>query len=135
MADSPPTASTPSSTPVTSTPAGADEEKVPLLDVLDDLGQTLTQSELPSSSKLMHVVGAIVKVLDHAGVQVADELYPAEPEPVARPETAEAVHRAKTNTRLDRLEGLLERVVGHLDSSSKPADSTEPAPPSSAEGS
>jgi hypothetical protein len=102
-----------------------DEDQPPLLHFLDDLGGTLTQSELPSPSKLLHVVGAMVKVMDHAGVQVADELYPEEPEPVARPETAAAVHQAKTNTRLDQLEGILERVLGHLEDKSPAAD----APP------
>ena len=107
------------------------EDKIPLLDVLGDLGQTLTQSELPASSQLLHVVGAVVKVLDHAGVEVADELWPAEPAAVVRPETQEAVHRQATNqtlaahqSALERIEALLERAVG--------GGKTDDAPPAPA---
>lgn len=109
-------------------PTAPQEDKVPLLDALADLGDTLTQADIPAPSRLLHTVGAIVKVLDNAGVQVADELYPAEEEPVARPETAQAQHQVKTESRLDRLEGALERVLGHLENKSEPASADEPAP-------
>lgn len=105
-------------------PQVPDDEKPSLLTVLEDLGDTLVQSELPSPSKMQHILGAVVKVMDHAGVEVADELYPAEPEPVSRPETAQAQHAAKTNTRLDRLENALERVLGHLEGQA----ASQPAP-------
>lgn len=115
--------------PTAPAPQQPDEEKVPLLDALSDLGDTLTQSELPGPSKVLHIVGAIVKVLQNADVKVADELYPAEPEPVSRPETAQAQSQKATDSRLERLEGALERVLGHLES--KPAaagpDATGPA--------
>lgn len=99
------------------------EEKVPLLDVLHDLGQTLTQSELPTPAALQHVVGAIVKVMDHAGVEVDDSLYPPEPVQVQRPETAEAVHRQKTNDRLDRIEDFLGELAAHIRGSSSDEES------------
>jgi hypothetical protein len=93
--------------------------------VLGDLGSTLTQSELPASSQLLHVVGAIIKVMDHAGVEVADELYPPEPVAVARPETAAAVAQAKTSatlaehqSALQRIEAALEKLLGAGEASS-----------------
>lgn len=114
-----------------------DDEKPSLLTVLEDLGGTLVQSELPAPSRMQHILGAVVKVLDHAGVEVADELYPAEPEPVSRPENAQAQHAAKTNTRLDRLENALERVLGHLEGQQQqptPAADTSSEPSSSSSG-
>ena len=111
--------------PTAPAPQQPDEEKVSLLDALTDLGDTLTQSDLPVPSKALHTIGAIVKVLENAGVQVADELFPAEPEPVSRPETAQAASQKATESRLGRLEDVLERVLGHLESKSEPA---EPAP-------
>ena len=105
-----------------------DEEKVPLLAALTDLGDTLSQSDIPSAAKLPHAVGAIIKVLEHAGVQIADELYPAEPEAVSRPETAQAQAQVKTESRLERLEGALERVLGHLETKSTQGAVDEPAP-------
>ena len=103
--------------PGTVASAAPAEYKVPLLDVLHDLGTTLVQSEIPASSQLGQVVGAIIKVLDHAGVTVADDLYPAESVAPARPETAQAALTQKASehdSRLDRLEGLLEKVLGHV---------------------
>lgn len=111
-------------------PTAPQEDQVPLLDALADLGDTLASSDVPAPSRLLHTVGAIVKVLENAGVKVADELYPAEEEPVARPETAQAQHQVKTESRLERLEDALERVLGHLES--KPAatdDEGAPADP------
>lgn len=102
-----------------------EEEKVPLLAVLHDLGSTLTQSDLPSPSQLQHVVGAMVKVMEHGGVQVADELWPEEPTVVARPETADQVHRQHTNSRLDRLEGLLGELLGHVRGSSSGSEGSD----------
>lgn len=93
--------------PTAPAPAKPDEEKVPLLRVLEDLGTQLGGSDVPAPSNVQHVVGAIVKVMEHGGVEVADELWPPEPDVVARPETADQVHRQKTNERLDRVEGLL----------------------------
>ena len=95
-------------------PAAPDEEKVPLLRVLEDLGTTLAGSEVPSPAHIHQILGAVIKVMDHAGVDVADELWPPEPAVVARPETADQVHRQKTNDRLDRLEGLLGELLGHV---------------------
>lgn len=100
-----------------SSPAPADQaadDKIPLLDVLHDLGSVLGGSDLPIHAQLPQVVGAIVKVLDHAGVTVADELYPPEPVAVARPETVDTIHRAQTNQRLNRVEALLEELLGHI---------------------
>lgn len=104
-----------------------DEDRVPLLDVLHDLGSTLTQSELPIPSQLQHVVGAIVKVMDHAGVEVDDSLYPPEPVAVQRPETADAVHRQKTNDRLERVETLLSQLFDHVKGESSSSGSGEDA--------
>lgn len=106
------------------------EDKTPLLDVLHDLGSTLVQSEIPASSQLGQIVGAIVKVLDHAGVTVADDLYPAEAVTPARPETAQVALTQKTSEhedRLDRLEQLLERVIGHVGNSSDSPPEDEPS--------
>jgi hypothetical protein len=108
--------------------AQSDEDHVSLLDSLADLGDTLTQSDLPVPSKVLHTVGAIVKVLENAGVKVADELYPAEPEPVSRPETQQAVNQKATESRLGRLEDALERVLGHLENKSAEPAPAEPAP-------
>jgi hypothetical protein len=93
--------------PTAPAPAQPEEDKVPLLRVLEDLGTQLGGADVPAPSNVQHVVGAIVKVMEHGGVDVADELWPPEPDVVARPETADAVHRQKTNERLDRVEGLL----------------------------
>lgn len=96
-------------------PAASQEDTGPsLLEILGDLGRTLVQSELPAHSDLNGIVGAIVKVLAHAGIDVADELWPAEPVPAQRPEAVDASHRAQTNSRLDRVETLLEQLVSHL---------------------
>jgi hypothetical protein len=110
------------------------EDKVPLLDALADLGNTLTQSDIPSPSRLLHTVGAIVKVLDNAGVEVADELFPAEEEPVSRPETAQAQHQVKTESRLERLEDALERVLGHLERPAAETPSAETPPDAGTQG-
>jgi hypothetical protein len=115
-------------------PSTPDDDQPGLLHVLGDLGTTLTQSEIPAPSQLGHVVGAIIKVLEHAKVTVADELYPAEPEPVSRPETQQAVNQKATDSRLERLEGALERVLGHLEdrhaaAAAPPQDSTPVAAP------
>jgi hypothetical protein len=103
----------------------ASEDKLPLLDVLHDLGTTLVQSEIPSSAQLGQVVGAIVKVMDHAGVQVADELYPPEPAVVPRPETQQEIHRKATDSRLETLEKGLAEILGHLRGTSPAGDETE----------
>lgn len=103
-----------------------EDEKVPLLRVLEDLGTTLAGSEIPTPANVHQLVGAIVKVMQHGGVEVADELWPEEPAVVARPETADQVHRQKTNDRLDRLEGLLSdlhNAIVHKDNGDNGGDS------------
>lgn len=94
--------------------APAAEDRIPLLEVLHDLGSTLAGSEIPVHAQLPQVIGAIVKVLDHAGVQVADELWPPEPTVAARPETQDQLHRQQTNDRLNRVEALLGELLGHV---------------------
>lgn len=101
-------------------PVKPEEDKVALLRVLEDLGTQLGGADVPAPSNVQHVVGAIVKVMEHGGVEVADELWPPEPAVVARPETADAVHRQKTNDRLERLEGLLGELLGHVKGNGPP---------------
>ncbi len=98
--------------------APPDEDKIPLLEVLHDLGRQLPQSDLPKASELQQAVGAIVKVMEHGGVEVADELWPPEPAQVERPDTADQVHRQKTNARLDKLEGMIGELLDHVKGSS-----------------
>lgn len=118
---------------VTAPKPSTDEDKVPLLDALSDLGDTLSQSELPVPSKVIHTVGAIIKVLDKAGVVVADDLFPSEPEPVSRPADQQAQAQKATDSRLGRLEDALERVLGHLETKPQvPATPPEPVPSSTA---
>ena len=94
--------------------APPDEDKIPLLDVLHDLGRQLPQSDLPKASEVQQLLGAVVKVMEHGGVEVADELWPPEPAAVERPDTADQVHRQKTNARLDSIESALADLLAHL---------------------
>lgn len=90
------------------------ESQVPLIDELHNLGAALAPSETPIASQVPQVLGAVIKVLDHAGVNVANELYPPEPVAVPRPETAQQVHQTQTNDRLARLESAIADLVSHV---------------------
>jgi hypothetical protein len=101
-------------TAVPTPPPAPEEDKVPLLAALEDLGSTLGGGDIPTPANIHATVGAIVKVMQHAGVEVADDLWPAEPAVVARPETADNLHRQQTNTRLQQLEKGLADILDHL---------------------
>lgn len=115
-------------------PASPDPDKPPLLDDLRSLGQVLAGSEIPGSAEGLHVLGAVVKVLEHAGLVVPQEIFPEPPPPVQRPEDGSGRPQGpdpQTLSRLERLEGALERVLGHLEASvpqqAEPGQPTEPS--------
>lgn len=109
-----------------------------LLDDLENLAGHLTPAELPHNENVQQTVGAIVKVLEHQGVTVAEDLLPAatvagvapEAEAVAAaaavaPEAASALHDLLT-----RAETVLAELEGHKTSAptEAPAAPADPAP-------
>ena len=121
-----------------------------LLDDVVDLGERLAGSEIPPSSKLGQFVGAIVKMLDHAGTTVPDELKEPEPEaapsptpaptspapsegtgpsPATEPVAATSPADQETESRLSKLEDSIGALLSKLEGKSEPSAEPETSPP------
>jgi predicted RecB family endonuclease len=100
---------------------------VSLIEDIRKLGQVLPPADLPNSSEVQHFVGAIVKVLEHAGVKVADDLFPeAAPVVEAVAPAAAAAAGAEIDSLLERLRTAVATVEGQTPA---PAASSPLAPP------
>jgi hypothetical protein len=107
-----------------------------LLADLLKLGDHALPSELPSQAQTERVIGSIVKVLEHEGLSVADELFPKASDTVAGVAaaadpsiTAEAT--AKLEDLVDRIERAAAKVSGHQiaeDTPPAPAETPTPTP-------
>jgi hypothetical protein len=89
-----------------------------LLDDLRHVGERFVAAELPSLSELPHITAAIVKVLEHAGITVADDLLQTTTGPgveeAAAPVIAEGIQAGGAD--LDRLaEQIEQRILQHLE--------------------
>jgi hypothetical protein len=98
---------------------------MPLLEDLHRLGVALTPSEKPTESATTGIVAAIVKVLEHAGVTVAEELFPAVDPAIA---AVTSVAQAEA-TKVDALERKLDALLAHFE----PAPAVEPVAPAPVE--
>jgi hypothetical protein len=103
-----------------------------MLDELRKLAASLSPSDTPHSGEVQSVLGAVVKVLEHEGFKVAEELFPKADVGAL----AAAAGPALSTSQADALENLLSRLgaaVDELEGSAagtdKPPAAAAPAPP------
>ena len=103
------------------------------MSLLDDLGRladTLGPSDVAATHATDKLLGALVKVLDHNGVTVPDDVFPDEAvaDPTAgRPaeeKAANALHEL-----LARVEGAVQRLESHAGGGPDPSSTAVGGPP------
>ena len=73
------------------------------------VASSLTPSEIPNASDVPSIVASVVKVLEHAGVSVADELLP-KPEAAIVDDTAPVAAEAADTGIVDLIHSISERL-------------------------
>jgi hypothetical protein len=90
------------------------------------LGDTAVPSELPSDAQLSRVVASLVKVLEHDGMTVAEELFP-ELDAVSAAAAAAPAVTEDARKSLEDLVARMERAAAKLDHHTDD-EKTEPEP-------
>jgi hypothetical protein len=102
---------------------------------LENLATHLSPSDLPHNENVQQLLGAVVKVLEHQGATVAEDLLPKAAEAELAPEAAAAAAAVGAAPgAVSALHDLIvraEAAVAELEGKAKPADT----PTSSGEGS
>jgi len=94
-----------------------------LLTDLQNIADHLSPSEVTAGA---NVVGALIKVLEHNGLEApsVSELLPEDHPSQISPPAPAVAPQDTSSSRLDRIEALLEKALGHQSPSSEPG----PAP-------
>lgn len=103
------------------------DQEAPLLQNLQQLADTLGPADVPHSASTANLIGAIVKVLEHQGVTVAEELFPAEA-PVAETAVLAAQAAPDAVNALERLIRRAEDAVKQLEHHQQSSQATGETP-------
>lgn len=103
------------------------DQEAPLLQNLQELADTLGPADVPHSASTANLIGAIVKVLEHQGVTVAEELFPAEA-PVAETAVLAAQAAPDAVNALERLIRRAEDAVKQLEHHQQSSQATGETP-------
>jgi len=101
-----------------------------LFDRLRELGQTLNPSEIPGGAEIGHVLGALLKTVEHDGLKVADELFPeptvAQPVGSTGSPAAPDPRVSQHDERLQQVEAGLSQIIELLKKDEQPLPGGEP---------
>lgn len=102
---------------------------LPGMSLLTDLRKVaVSPSELPLHTELLNTVGALLKVLEHAGIQVADELIPAPVQAALAPAATALEALPPVHAELQKVTEELSKLKAALGLSEDTAAPTGPAP-------